>query len=242
LPLISLTDHDTADGVNEMKREAAALGIECFPGIELSAFSCAEIHILGYNVDISDKNFLRRLDFIKEQRQSRVASIISKLNSLNIEISQEEVERAAGGSSSPGRLHIAKALVNKKKFSSVTEVFDRVLGCGKAAYVSEYRLTPREAIEIIAAAGGKAVLAHPFLIDINKQNLLPLIRSLMLYGLNGIEAGYYAHNSFETDFLKALAKKLNLIATGGSDYHGKTRQSEIYGYEISEEDYIRLKE
>jgi predicted metal-dependent phosphoesterase TrpH len=87
LPLISLTDHDTADGVNEMKREAAALGIECFPGIELSAFSCAEIHILGYNVEIFDKNFLRRLDFIKEQRQSRVASIIASLFP-DIEISQ----------------------------------------------------------------------------------------------------------------------------------------------------------
>lgn len=241
IELISLTDHDTVDGAEDMKKAAKKYGIECFTGIELSSFSCAEIHILGYNVDIYKQDFIDRLSVIKNQRKTRVKKIVQKLQALKIDIAEQEVYSFADDKASVGRLHIAKALVSKKLFNTVADAFDRMLAYGKAAYIPSDRITPKEAINLIACAGGKSVLAHPLMIDIKKQNLLPLIKQLADYGLNGIEASYYAHNKFETDFLLQLAGNLKLIATGGSDYHGKLRLSEIYGYDLKEEDYNRLK-
>ena len=227
LELIALTDHDTVDGVKSMVELSKNKGLECFTGIELSAFSCREIHILGYNVDIYDVEFNKKLESIKKQRKERLKETINKLNFLGINITIEEVYLNADEKASVGRLHIAKTLIQKNVVKSVADAFDRLLGFGKTAYVPTFRLKTEEAIKIIKKAGGKAILAHPFFIDVSIQNLLPLITQLISYGIDGIEAVYYAHNKFENDYLINLARKLNIIATCGSDFHGDIRKSEI---------------
>ena len=240
LELVSLTDHDTIDGLKIMEDYAKKSGIKFLKGIELSTFSCAEIHILGYNMDTDNTEFINFLNFIKQKRKDRLTQIITKLNSLNINITEKEVYDIANFNASVGRLHIAKILVKKGVVKSISEAFDKLLGLGKCAYVPYGRIKPKQAIDIINNSGGKAVLAHPYLIEIKKQNLLPLIKQLIDYGISGIEAGYYAHNKFEKDFLTKLCEKFNLIATCGSDYHGKFRQSKVFGFDLKKEDYIRL--
>jgi predicted metal-dependent phosphoesterase TrpH len=241
LEVISLTDHDTVEGVSEMIGCAKEFGMECFSGIELSTLYSAEIHILGYNFDIEDEGFKTALADIRRHRAARVNLILQKLNDLGINITKEEVNSNAEKSRSVGRVHIAKTLVSKKYVSSVKEAFDKLLMSGKAAYVPSSRIETEKAIKIIKSAGGKAVLAHPFLINIDFKNLLPLISLLKEWGLDGIETQYYTHNNFETDFLRKTADKLGLISTCGSDYHGSLRvSSDISGYMLSREDYTRL--
>ena len=242
LQLISLTDHDTIDGQEIIKKAAEANGIEFFYGIELSTFSCAEIHILGYNMDIKNRSFLKLLKIEKQKRIERLTKMIKRLNLLGIDITENEVYAVADNTSSIGRLHLAKVLTAKNITKSVADAFDRLLGFGKAVYVPTDRLKPESAIKMINKAGGKAVLAHPMQISINKQNLIPLITQLKSYGICGIEAHYYAHTKFEKDFLTQLARKLNLLVTCGSDYHGKQRNSDITAFELEKEDYIRLKQ
>jgi predicted metal-dependent phosphoesterase TrpH len=241
LEAISLTDHDTVDGVKEMMSHGKKEGINCISGIELSTFHNTEIHILGYNFDINNTAFKQKLNVINQHRVHRVKRITHKLNELGIDITEQEIYLQGGKSSSVGRVHIAKVLVNKKIMPSVKDAFDKLLSAGKAAYVPSCRIETKQAIDLIKEAGGKSVLAHPFIIDIRFDKLLPLIMQLKEWGIDGIESVYYTHNKFESDFLKETAKKLNLISTCGSDYHGSIRAaSTISGFELSAEDYNKL--
>jgi len=242
LKLVALTDHDTIDGVEKMIESSKKLGIECFTGIELSTFSNREIHILGYNVDIFDNKFREKLITIKEQRRQRIFAITEKLSNLDIDITVNEVFKYADKKASVGRVHISKALIAKNYVKTVEEAFNRYLGYNKAAYVPSFRMETKDAIELIKSAKGKAFIAHPLLINIERLHLPPLIKAFKNYGLDGIEADYSAHTKSETEYLKGLAKKLNLIPSCGSDFHGDSRQGEITAYELSDEDYIKLKE
>lgn len=241
IKLLSLTDHDTVDGNEEMHIETTKLGIEFITGIELSAFTNKEIHILGYNVDICNKIFTDKLNQLKILRKSRLNEILKKLKKIGIIITEEEVLKQTAIDNSIGRMHIAKALMLKGYVDCVNDAFTKWLGYGKAAYVSSYRLKPSEAIALINLAGGKAVLAHPSQIDIEQQNLYPLLKEMILNGLSGIEAQYSAHTTAENNYYLKIAKELNLISTCGSDFHGITRPISIEGYQLGEEDYKRLK-
>ncbi|MDD4003132.1 MAG: PHP domain-containing protein [Clostridia bacterium] len=242
LEVISLTDHDTTDGVKEMITLGKKEGIHCLSGIELSTFFGTEIHILGYNFDIDNAAFKQKLKVIKQHRVHRIKRITEKLKELGIDISEQEIYLQAGISSSVGRVHIAKVLVSKKIMPSVKDAFDKLLSVGKAAYVPSCRIETKQAIDLIKEAGGKTVLAHPFIIDIRFDKLLSLIMQLKQWGIDGIESAYYTHNNFESNFLKETAKKLDLISTCGSDYHGSIRAaSTISRFELSAEDYNKLK-
>ncbi|NLK17516.1 MAG: PHP domain-containing protein [Clostridiales bacterium] len=240
IEVASLADHDSVAGISEFIGASKKEGIVAISGIELSTFSLAEIHILGYNVDINNQKFFQALEGLRQLRRKRLLEILEKLKEFKIDMPEEEVAKKAGKSESAGRVHIARALTERGICGSVAEAFDKLLGYGKPAYVPSHRISPREGIEIIKAGGGKAVLAHPFLTGLEPQGLACLVRELKSCGLNGIEAQYSTHTIGETQFLLKLAKAEGLIATCGSDYHGEARERPIKAFELSEQDFKGL--
>ena len=240
IEIAALADHDTVAGTREFAEAAKRQNMQAVNGIELSTFSSWEIHILGYNFDIEGEAFSSAISRLRDMRRSRLLGILEKLKELGIALSEEDVVQKAGVSESAGRVHVAKVLIDRGICSSVNEAFDKLIGYGKPAYVPSYRISPREGIEIIKSGGGKAVLAHPFLIEVGQPSLVSLVRELKGLGLDGIEARYSAHTTDETRFLLKLAKDEKLIATCGSDYHGESRNSPITPFELSAADYQRL--
>lgn len=213
LKIISLTDHDSISGLDEAKEESEKIGIQLVPGIELSAYAKEEVHILGYNIDYKNAAFLEELSIVQEKRRSRNLEIKAKLESLGIMTDIDPAHEDAG------RMNFARDIVSKGYCPTVNDVFDKYLGKGGAAYTVSMRLSPLEAVKLIENYGGTPVLAHPkrFIQD---KSLELLVEGLVSYGLKGIEVYYPSHTEREKAELKALAKRHNLIMTGGSDFHG----------------------
>ncbi len=220
IEVIALTDHDTLSGLEEASLEAARIGIEFIPGVEISAeYNPGTLHMLGYFIDPSDPELIETLAWLRGGRDHRNHIILSKLAGLGCPLEWEEVEALAGGESM-GRPHIATAMVNRGYVSSFKEAFDRYLGKGAAAYTDREKMTPENALERIRCAGGLPVLAHPQTLSLTEDELSDLLRSLAGQGLAGVEVYYYSHSEEETDLYRSLAGKYGLVITGGSDFHG----------------------
>ena len=218
LNYIAITDHDTVNGICQLYEVGLYpnKGIKIIPGIEFSAHhEVQEIHILGYNIDIYDKNLTDRLNDVVEGRWDRFSNMIKKLQDMEYDISETDVLEIAGDSTSISRSHIAQALVKKGYFQTVKDCFDEVLEKGRPAYVSHYLLDPKEIIDLIKQSGGIPVLAHPKLIKDDN-----LVDELLKQGIEGVEAFYPKHSPEDTERYLAMANKYNLMITGGSDFHG----------------------
>jgi predicted metal-dependent phosphoesterase TrpH len=162
----------------------------------------------------------RTLEKLQQARKNRNPAIINRLNELGISITLDEVRREAG-EGQLGRPHIAQFMVKKRAVASIDEAFDRFLGTGKPAYVDKQRVECFKAIEIILAAGGVPVLAHPGLLDYKTDNQLDeLIGELKKAGIQGVEVYYSGHTPDQTRRYAELAKRHDLLMTGGSDFHG----------------------
>jgi 3',5'-nucleoside bisphosphate phosphatase len=163
---------------------------------------------------------------LREARQQRNPEIIAKLQALGLDIDMDEVLEQVIGSHDPhervvGRLHIAGALIKKGLVNSVQEAFAKYLGGDAPAFVDKERLTPCEAITAIVQSGGTAVLAHPVQLQSrNSAQLKRLLRDLIDVGMGGIECYHSQHTPEQTRVFLGLARELNLLITGGSDYHG----------------------
>ncbi len=238
LGYIAITDHDTVDGICQLYEQGLypASGIKIIPGIEFSAHHPeSEIHILGYNVDIYNRELRDRLNDVVEGRWTRFSNMVEKIQALGYDISETDVLEIADGSTSISRSHVAQAMVKKGYFTSVRDVFDQLLVKGKPAYVSHFRLEPGEIIDLIKNSGGTPVLAHPKLIYNDE-----LVEELLKKGIEGIEAIYPKHDEEDTARYLAMADKYNLLVTGGSDYHGITgRWPEHIGEFIVEDKYAQ---
>lgn len=220
IEVIALTDHDTLSGLEEASGEAARIGIEFIPGIEISAeYDPGTLHMLGYFVDPSDMGLIETLSWLRGGRDDRNHLILAKLAELGCPLEWDEVAALAGGESM-GRPHIATAMVNRGYVSSFNEAFDRYLGKGAAAYTDRDKMTPEIAIERILSAGGLPVLAHPQTLSLTENELSRLLDRLSSLGLAGVEVYYYSHSDEETVLYRSLAGKYGLAITGGSDFHG----------------------
>jgi len=219
---ISITDHDTTDGVKDAIEEGERLGLKVVSGVEISADFEIEMHILGLFIDIDNKFLQQKLKMLEKFRKERNPQIIKKLRQMGYNISKEEVEKLALGEMI-GRPHIAKVLVQKGYFSTTKEVFEKLLGFGKPAYVKKEKLKPQEAIEAIKKAGGLAILAHPHKYLYLEEGSENVFLELKEYGLDGIEVFHSDHNQIETSMLLEIAKKLDLAISGGSDFHGENK-------------------
>jgi len=214
LEAIAITDHDTTDGVDQAVAAASGERLEVIPGIELSAEEGPrEVHILGYYIDHRDQILQERLAVLRRARRERAWKMVKKLETTGTPVSWERVLEIAGETSAFGRPHIAKALLERGYVGSLNEAFDRYIGLRGPAYVSRYKLTPAEAVKMITDAEGLPVLAHPR----GQEDVIPKLSAL---GLVGLEAYYHSYSKEERELLAKLAEEHNLIATGGSDFHG----------------------
>lgn len=220
---LAITDHDIVDGIPEAIELGAGLGIEVIPGVEVSSrYDESEIHILGYFLEWKAPILIARLAQLRESRHRRNPQIVDKLNGLGLALTYEEV-RALAGSDSVGRPHIARALMAKGYVHTAKEAFDRYLADGKPAYVPRELPEPAEAIAWIKAAHGIPVLAHPTWVKDTAEGLFRLCDHLKGAGLMGIEVHYSTHKPSQTSRYLDIARRLGLLVTGGSDFHGITK-------------------
>jgi predicted metal-dependent phosphoesterase TrpH len=218
---MALTDHDTVDGLPEAVVAGERLGIEVIPGVEISAqFPGGTMHILGLFVDYHNGLLDQRLAVLKQARIDRNPQIIAKLNSLGIPITLARVEEISGGGQ-VGRPHIARALMELGAVQNLQEAFDKYLGWRKPAYVSKFRFPPGQALTMIREAQGIPVLAHPFTLGLGSAYALRnLVIELKGQGLAGLEVFYPEHTPAQETLYLKLAQELDLLISGGSDYHG----------------------
>jgi predicted metal-dependent phosphoesterase TrpH len=220
---LAITDHDITTAIPEAVAAGRQFGIEVIPGLEVSSwYGDSELHVLGYFLDWQDAALNERLAALRESRHRRNPKIIERLQALGIDIRYDEV-RALAGTEAVGRPHIARVLMNKGVVASAKEAFDRFLPNGGPAYVPRELPSPAEAIRWIKAARGLAVLAHPTWVKTTEGTLMDLVRQLKADGLDGVEVHYSTHTPRQTREYLDLAKRLNLLVTGGSDFHGVTK-------------------
>jgi len=221
LQAIAVTDHDTIEGLEEAVGEGKKIGFEVIPGIEISAeFSPGSMHLLGYFLDIHHPLLVEKLKYLQEARAARNPKIVEKLNRLGVRISYEDVVKASGGGQ-VGRPHFAQVLLDKGYVRSIQEAFERFLKKGAPAYADKFRFKASEAINFINGANGIAVLAHPNTLGMNgNAGFEALLLQLVKEGLRGIEVYYPEHSPADVARYKLIAEKLDLVLTGGTDYHG----------------------
>jgi predicted metal-dependent phosphoesterase TrpH len=224
LAIISLTDHDTIDGLVpalEAAKEFPALTL--IPGVELSTDTASgEVHVLGYFIDYTNQEFISSLERMRNSRADRAAKMVVKLNELGCDVELARIKQIAGNGAL-GRAHVAQALLEKGYISSFKEAFTKYIGRDCPAYISREKLTPAEAVQLILQFHGLPVLAHPF----TTANPETLVRELKPVGLVGMEVYYAGYLPAETNSLLNLTQKYDLIPTGGTDYHGIDTASEI---------------
>lgn len=215
LSAISLTDHDTVDGVQPAIQAALKTDLEVIPGIELNTdLGDVEIHILGYYLEIRSKQLQNVLNELRHAREDRAQTMIKKLSAMGIFLSFDRLQEIAGFGTI-GRPHIAQAMMEAGYVSSIREAFDNYLRFGKPAYVPRHKLDPFRAIEIVQNAAGIPVLAHPGLM--NKDELIP---EFVEKGILGIEVYYPQHTPDMIEKYCLVCEKYGLIKTGGTDCHG----------------------
>ncbi|UCE97174.1 MAG: PHP domain-containing protein [Dehalococcoidia bacterium] len=217
LGTIAICDHDNIDGIQLALTAAANFPqLKVIPGVEISTFAPgSEVHILGYCMNHKNLKFVNALRASRNSRIERAREMITKLNKLNINISWQQVKEVAG-SSTVGRPHLAKVMLDKGYINSFKEAFDKYIGLGGPAYVERQKITPSEAVKLIKEADGLPVLAHPLTIH-EPEKLIGLLKPI---GLRGVEVHYNGYNLNERQALTLLADQYNLLPTGGSDYHG----------------------
>lgn len=224
LKAIAITDHDTVAGNPEAAAYAGQLGYEVVPGVEISVESdYNSFHILGYFIDYTDPGLNATLKEVLDFRDNRNPKIIAQLNALGVDITMDEVSREAGGNV-VGRPHMAAVMVKKGYVRNVQEAFDRYLKTGAPAHVDKKRITKAQGIRLVKAAGGIPVWAHPGFTpwkDINEMETE--LKHLIGLGLEGVEAFYTTYTEEQTSHMLKLAEKYDLLITGGSDFHGKTK-------------------
>ncbi len=215
---ISITDHDTVEGIVVANQYAQGKNLHIIPGIELSSYLApSEIHILGYFIDINNASLQKVLKQSREDRIKRIHEMAEKLHGLQVPIDPQEVFTLAGNGS-PGRMHIAETIWRRGYTSTLLEAFSKYIGDYAPAYVPKKTLTPQQAIELIIEAKGVAVLAHPGLTQRDH-----IIEDLVKHGLQGIEVYYPAHTPQTVKKYLNVAKKYHLAVTGGSDFHGERK-------------------
>ncbi len=215
LELLAITDHDTIDGIAPAMAAAEQAGLTIMPGVELSIrFLGRELHLLGYDFDINNPELNAFLVHYQEARTARAREMVRKLNDLGVALDFEEVRAVAEGPAI-GRPHVAQLLVSKRYVDTSEQAFLKYLRNGGPADVPKALPDAKEAIDVLHAAGGIAVLAHPghWVSDRDLERLQAL-------GLDGVEVVHPSHDEMLRTFYIDVAHRLSLLTTGGSDFHG----------------------
>jgi predicted metal-dependent phosphoesterase TrpH len=224
LACIALTDHDTVEGCARAAAACAAVKMDFIAGAELTAeHQDTEVHILGYFLDTKNKTLLDRIGKFQAVRQNRIHEMVAALNKLGIPLKAEAVF-ALANCKSPGRPHVARALVKEKLISNLDEAFERYLKKGRPAWVPKTKMSALEGVDLIHQAGGLAVIAHP---GLNRTD--DIIPDLVKAGIDGIECFHTKHSTIMAERYLEIAEKYNLLITGGSDCHGYSKKAPLIG-------------
>ncbi len=213
---IAISDHDTAAALIEAVPKGAAVGLRVIPGIELSAaYKNVDVHLLAYFFDPNHPELLEYCQKFQDERVQRAIKIVEILRGLGAKVTMERLYEIAG-TGSMGRPHIAQLLIESGFVSGFQEAFDKYLGDRRPANIPKFKIHPVEAIELIHRVGGVAVLAHPATMNDDS-----IIAFLATKGLDGLEVFHPRHQLLGcTEFYGNLARKYDLLMTGGSDWHG----------------------
>ena len=226
LAAVSITDHDTMAGVRRAQEAGSSLGIPVIPGIEIStAWHGREIHLLGYFLNPESGSLRPVLEWTVNDRNARNEKIVALLQRDGYHVSMEAL-RAAHPDTVIGRPHMAEMLLQAGEVESIQDAFNRLLGEGCPYYLPRTYIPFQRAAEIIYAAGGVPVLAHPLQYQFPDEELEALVRTAADCGAVGLEVYYSGYDAAMRAQLTALGDRYGLIYTGGSDYHG-TRKPHI---------------
>ena len=213
--VLALTDHDTLEGLPVAMAEAARVGVQFVPGVEITAHvDDLEVHILGHFIDPDNNRLAEFLTSSRRDRIERVHRMIDKLWALGLPLDVDEVLSLARGPS-VGRPHVAQAMIRRGYVASLKDAFDRYLTSGKPGYVERSKIPAAMAIGAIKAAGGMASLAHPG--DYGHDEIIPF---LVQHGLDGLEVYHPEHDAESLFRYERMRLEYGLLAVGGSDYHG----------------------
>ena len=222
LDVVALTDHDTFDGLNAAVAEGQRIGVQVLRGMELSCSRGGDsVHLLAYGADPLNADLVAELALVRGGRKGRLTGVLMKLAELGVPVSEAEVRAQVGDSPSVGRPHIADAMIKAGHVGDREEAFDRFLAEGGPAHVHRYAIELERGIDLVHAAGGVAVIGHPW--GRGREHVLPpaLLSALAAeHGLDGVEVDHQDHDASIRAQLRTLAAELGLLATGSSDYHG----------------------
>ncbi|RAO99979.1 phosphoesterase [Petrotoga sp. 9PW.55.5.1] len=235
IKFLSITDHDTLDGVKMIQEGKSFNEINFIVGVEISAEFPSTLHLLGYGFDLQNEKLNSVLNQLQECRKKRNFLMIENMQRLGFQITLQELNEEAKGDLI-GRPHFASLMLKKRYVNSKQEAFDKYLKKGAPLYLDKKRLNPNDAISLIKEARGVVVLAHPYQTNLDEKELEELVKKLKNYGLDGIEAYYSKHTQKMTEKYQKLAKKYDLVTTAGSDYHGDNKKDIKLGIEIKEEE------
>jgi 3',5'-nucleoside bisphosphate phosphatase len=224
LACIALTDHDTIEGCVRAATACAAVRMEFISGAELTAeHEDTEVHVLGYFLDLHNQLLLERIGKFQAVRQNRIYEMCAALNKLGIPLRAEAVF-ALANCKSPGRPHVARALVKERLIGNLDEAFEKYLKKGRPAWVPKTKMSALESVELIHQAGGLAVMAHP---GLNRTD--EIIPDLVDAGLDGIECFHTKHSTVMSERYLEIAENYGLLVTGGSDCHGFSKNKPLIG-------------
>jgi predicted metal-dependent phosphoesterase TrpH len=243
IDVLAITDHDTTAGWAEAAEAAERDGLTLVRGIEVSCkLEGSAVHLLAYLPDPTYEPLAAELGRILEGRNARLPATLAKLRHLGIEIEEDDVRRVAGDAAAMGRPHVADALVEKGVVQDRGEAFDAYLGSRGPAYVKRYAAPLEDMVRMVAAAGGVSVVAHPWGRRYTHQALDEArFAALKDEGLAGIEVDHQDHEERDRETLRAIARNLDLVVTGSSDYHGDGKVDHDLGCNTTDpEDFARL--
>ncbi|KAK3584271.1 hypothetical protein CHS0354_035352 [Potamilus streckersoni] len=230
IAVVSLTDHDTLKGIPEAMQSAEELGIRLIPGIELSAKSeNGSMHILGYQVDIQNPELNILTENMRIHRSRRNSIMLERLRSEGIDITEEELITANPPDTVIGRPHIARLMIEKSYVSGFQEAFYKYLGNECPAFVSKEIYNYREIINTVKQSGGMVFLAHPITLMLEEDALFNLLKDMKDAGLDGVEIWNSSQKDSLIKVLREYAAKLDLMMSGGSDFHGHNKNSTRMG-------------
>jgi predicted metal-dependent phosphoesterase TrpH len=220
LDVLGLTDHDTTDGLEEAAAAAEEAGIELVPGVEFSAeHRGTSVHVLCYWMDVGDADLQAELARLRDDRFRRGELMVRRLNELGMPVSFERVREIAAGGNIV-RPHVAQAMVEAGVVGSEEEAFERWIADGRPAHVPKHALEPLDALALIRAADGLCVLAHPGMWGDQSEVPQELIEAMAGAGMAGLEVDHTDHTPEQRARYRAMAERLGLVPTGGSDCHG----------------------
>lgn len=243
IDVVALTDHDTTEGWAEAAEAAQSERVTLVRGLEISCKLAGHgAHLLAYLPDPTYEPLAHELERILDGRNARLPATLEKLRRLGIDIEETDVRRIAGDAAAMGRPHVADALVHKGVVKHRGEAFDAYLGSQGPAYVNRYAAPLEAMVRTVAEAGGVSVLAHPWAKRHNFEALDEAgFADLREHGLVGVEVDHQDHDARSRDTLRAIARNLDLVVTGSSDYHGDGKRDHEVGCNTTDpEEYARL--